>query len=45
LLLTAVNPGSARLSVLWRVRSEVLMSRKEFDRRYTARNSAELAAE
>jgi hypothetical protein len=37
LLLTAVNPESARLSVLWRVRSQVLLSRKEFERRYGAR--------
>jgi hypothetical protein len=36
LLLTAVNPESARLSVLWRVRSQVLLSRKNFDRRYGA---------
>jgi hypothetical protein len=36
LLLMAVNPESARLSVLWRVRSQVLLSRKNFDRRYGA---------
>lgn len=36
LLLTAVNPESARLSVLWRVRSRVLLSRENFDRRYGA---------
>lgn len=44
LLLTAVNPKSARISVLWRVRSQVLISRKDFDRRYRARNPAKLAA-
>ncbi len=38
LLLTAVNPESARLSVLWRVRSQLLLPRKEFDRRYAARS-------
>lgn len=37
LLLTAVNPESVRLSVLWRVRSQVLLSRKEFERRYGVR--------
>ena len=41
LLLTAVNPGSARLSVLWRVRSEVLISRKEFDRLYRPSGAAD----
>lgn len=39
LLLTAVNPESARLSVLWRVRSQVLLSRRNFDRRYGARDT------
>lgn len=43
LLLTAVNPESARLSVLWRVRSQVLLSRKNFDRRYGTRGAANAA--
>ena len=37
LLLTAVNPESARLSVLWRIRSQVLVSRDNFERRYGGR--------
>jgi len=45
LLLTAVNPESARLSVLWRVRSEVLVSRKNFDRRYRARGAVNASPE
>ncbi len=36
LLLLAVNPAVARFSVLSRVRSQVLLSRQEFDRRYGA---------
>lgn len=39
-LLTAVNPESARLSVLWRVRSQVMLSRQNFDRRYRACDAA-----
>ena len=34
LLLLAVNPAVARISVLSRVRSQVLLSRQAFDRRY-----------
>jgi len=45
LLLTAVNPESARLSVLWRVRSQVLLSRKEFDRRYRVCGAADSSRE
>lgn len=45
LMLTAVNPESARLSVLWRVRSQLLLPRKNFDRRYSARSEENAAAE
>ena len=34
LLVLAVNPESARLSILWRVRSTVMISRTALDRRY-----------
>lgn len=40
LLLIAVNPAAARLSVLSRVRSQVLLSREGFDRRYGAQGRA-----
>ena len=38
LLLVAVNPAAARISVLSRVRSQVLLSRNNLDRRYGALN-------
>lgn len=44
LLLMAVNPESARLSVLRRVRSQVLLSRRKFDRRYGVRVAVDAAA-
>src|SRR5690348_8285124 len=36
LLVLAVNPVSARISILWRVRSTVIISRKALDQRYGA---------
>jgi hypothetical protein len=36
LLVLAVNPVSARISILWRVRSTVMISRKALDQRYGA---------
>jgi hypothetical protein len=42
LLVLAVNPESARLSILWRERSTVMISRTALDRRYgCARRAAE----
>jgi hypothetical protein len=41
LLLLAVNPAVARISVLSRVRSQVLLSRQAFDRRYGAPDRAD----
>jgi hypothetical protein len=41
LLLLAVNPAVARMSVLSRVRSQVLLSRQAFDRRYGAADRAD----
>ena len=34
LLVLAVNPVSARISILWRIRSTVIISRKALDQRY-----------
>lgn len=45
LLLTAVNPASARLSVLWRVRSQVLLLRDNFERRYGGRRELYASAD
>jgi hypothetical protein len=36
LLVLAVNPVAARISILWRVRSQVLLPRKLFNQRYGA---------
>jgi len=46
LLVLAVNPESARLSILWRERSTVMISRTALDRRYgCARRTAECQLE
>jgi hypothetical protein len=45
LLVLAVNPVAARISILWRVRSQVLLPRKLFNQRYGAPGEAVRSAQ